>query len=85
MQTSDAFIQIDNVRRAFENSIALDGVSVSFERGAFSVLLGPSGCGKSILLRLIAGLDRPTAGVIRIEGKAVSDLPPSGRDLSMVF
>lgn len=85
MQTSDPFIQIDNVCRAFENSIALDGVSVSFERGAFSVLLGPSGCGKSTLLRLIAGLDRPTAGVIRIEGKDVTDLPPSGRDLSMVF
>ncbi|MDP2120918.1 MAG: ABC transporter ATP-binding protein [Hoeflea sp.] len=71
--------------RRFATATALDQVDVALPAGQFSVLLGPSGCGKSTLLRLIAGLDWPTEGRIRIGGRDVSGLPPVDRDLSMVF
>jgi NitT/TauT family transport system ATP-binding protein len=58
-------IRIDNVSRTFPNGVrALDHLSLSITAGDFVAILGPSGCGKSTLLRLIAGLDRPTAGSI---------------------
>jgi sn-glycerol 3-phosphate transport system ATP-binding protein len=71
--------------RRFSTSTALDAVDVHLPAGAFSVLLGPSGCGKSTLLRLIAGLDTPSEGTIRIGGKDVAALAPVARNLSMVF
>lgn len=78
-------IVISDVSRVFDQTRALDNVSVSLSRGDFSVLLGPSGCGKSTLLRLIAGLDEQTDGTIRIEGQDMQGKPPSARNLSMVF
>ena len=59
----------------------------SFEAlpGKFVVFLGPSGCGKSTALRLIAGLERPQAGEIVIDGSVLNDVPPSRRKLAMVF
>jgi multiple sugar transport system ATP-binding protein len=66
-------------------SRAVDEVHLTIEAGEFFVLVGPSGCGKSTLLRLIAGLERPTAGSIRIAAREVTDLPPSDRDIAMVF
>ena len=80
-----AGLVIDGVGRRFDTATALEGVSVALPAGQFSVLLGPSGCGKSTLLRLIAGLDSPTEGRIRLDGADITDLPPSRRDLSMVF
>jgi iron(III) transport system ATP-binding protein len=73
------------------NHAALTDVSFAVPTGAFVTLLGPSGCGKSTLLNLIAGLDRPTAGAIEIEGCMVCDVPnkvfvpPAERNISMVF
>ena len=70
---------------------ALNNVTFSVPEGAFVTLLGPSGCGKSTLLNLIAGLDKPTSGIIRIGSNTVYDsekkifAPPSQRDISMVF
>lgn len=55
------------------------------EDGEFLVLVGPSGCGKSTTLRMVAGLEIPTAGSIRIGGKDVTRLPPKDRDIAMVF
>ena len=53
---------------------ALDGVSVSFERGRFAAIMGPSGSGKSTLMHVLAGLDRPTAGSVVIDGNELADL-----------
>jgi sn-glycerol 3-phosphate transport system ATP-binding protein len=64
---------------------AVDGLSFSFEPGTLNVLLGPSGCGKSTTLRLIAGLETADAGRILIGDRDVTHLPPSERNISMVF
>jgi spermidine/putrescine transport system ATP-binding protein len=64
---------------------ALDNVSVAIRKGEFFTLLGPSGCGKTTLLRLIAGFDSPTSGIILIDGEDVSDLPPNKRPVNTVF
>ena len=64
---------------------AVDDVSFRAERGQLVALLGPSGCGKSTTLRMIAGLDEPTYGVIRIEGRDVTHVAPAKRGVSMVF
>jgi len=78
-------IQLEGVAKLWGDSRALDGISFSAEQGSFVVLLGPSGCGKSTTLRLIAGLDTPTAGTIHIGGRDVTHLPPAARGISMVF
>jgi sn-glycerol 3-phosphate transport system ATP-binding protein len=78
-------IELQDVAKHWGESRALDGITFSAEPGSFVVLLGPSGCGKSTTLRLIAGLDTPTAGTIRIGGRDVTRLPPAQRGLSMVF
>jgi sn-glycerol 3-phosphate transport system ATP-binding protein len=78
-------IQLESVAKHYGDSRALDGITFCAEPGSFVVLLGPSGCGKSTTLRLIAGLDSPTSGTIRIGERDVTRLPPAARGLSMVF
>ncbi|MGZ5038232.1 MAG: ABC transporter ATP-binding protein, partial [Usitatibacter sp.] len=78
-------IQLEKVAKHWGESRALDGITFAAEAGSFVVLLGPSGCGKSTTLRLIAGLDTPTEGTIRIAGRDVTRLPPAARGISMVF
>lgn len=68
-----------------EGVIALQHVSATIAPGEFVVLLGPSGCGKTTLIRLIAGLDEPTLGEVRFDGKSMNNLPPEQRDVAMVF
>ena len=60
-------------------------VSLRIEDGELVALVGPSGSGKTTLLRLIAGLETPTSGTIRIGGRVVNDVPPHRRDVAMVF
>lgn len=80
-----AYLQIDNLWKAFGDFIALKDVSLTIGEGEFICFLGPSGCGKTTLLRAIAGLDLQTRGVIRQAGKDISTLPPSRRDYGIVF
>jgi spermidine/putrescine ABC transporter ATP-binding subunit len=68
-----------------QETTAVDGVSLEIGRGEFFALLGPSGCGKTTLLRLIGGLEAPTAGTIRIDGIDVTAVPPHRRPVNMVF
>ena len=63
----------------------MNNVSFEVAEGEFCILLGPSGCGKSTVLRLIAGLEQPTAGSIVIDGKPVDHLAPRDRDIAFVF
>ncbi len=64
---------------------ALNGVNLAVEQGELLVLVGPSGCGKTTLLRLVAGLEEPTAGTVRIDGKTMNGISPGKRDVAMVF
>ncbi len=64
---------------------AVDRLSFAFDAGTLNVLLGPSGCGKSTTLRLIAGLEEADGGRIVIDGRDVTNLPPSRRNIAMVF
>jgi multiple sugar transport system ATP-binding protein len=79
-------ISIVGVSKQFPNgSRALDDVNLRIEDGQFAVLVGPSGCGKTTLLRIIAGLEKATSGIVRIGNQDVTHLPPGDRDVAMVF
>ena len=64
---------------------AIERLDLTFPSRELVVLIGPSGCGKSTTLRIVAGLEEPTAGTVTIDGKDVTALPPAQRDLAMVF
>jgi multiple sugar transport system ATP-binding protein len=78
-------IYLDEIRREFGSTVALDNVTIDVPHGEFLVLLGPSGCGKSTLLRIIAGLLTPTSGQVIIDDQDVTTLAPGKRDVAMVF
>jgi putative spermidine/putrescine transport system ATP-binding protein len=78
-------IRVLGLRKNYGPVVALDGVDITIERGEFFTLLGPSGSGKTTLLRLIAGFERPDAGVIELGGRDISRVPPYSRDVNTVF
>jgi multiple sugar transport system ATP-binding protein len=80
-----AVVEARRVTKLFDEVRAVDGIDLLAKEGEFLVLLGPSGCGKTTLMRLIAGLERPTQGKIVIDGADVTDLPPRARNIAMVF
>ena len=80
-----AEIHLQGVSKVFDKTVAVDNVALHIDDGEFMVLLGPSGCGKTTLLRLLAGLEYPNGGRVRIGDADVTDLPPRKRDLAMVF
>ncbi|MCL2519079.1 MAG: ABC transporter ATP-binding protein [Oscillospiraceae bacterium] len=75
-------IELINVFKAFNFNIILDDINLEINDGEFICLLGPSGCGKSTMLNLIAGLDSPTSGTIKIDGETISK---PGPDRTMMF
>ena len=80
-----AEVKFENITKKFNETVAVDNVSCSFEAGTLTTLLGPSGCGKTTSLRIIAGLERATEGKILIDNEDVTILPATDRDVSMVF
>jgi putative spermidine/putrescine transport system ATP-binding protein len=80
-----AYLELRELRRSFGPVVALDGIEIELEAGQFLSLLGPSGCGKTTALRLVAGFDHPDSGAIVIEGKDLTRVSPSRRDMGMVF
>lgn len=83
--TPTTVVEVDHVVRRFDAHAALAGVSLALREGEFFTLLGPSGCGKTTLLRLIAGLDHPDGGTIRIGGIDARDIPAHERPTNTVF
>ena len=80
-----AEVKFENITKKFNETVAVDNVSCSFEAGTLTTLLGPSGCGKTTSLRIIAGLERATEGKILIDNEDVTIQPATDRDVSMVF
>ncbi len=80
-----ADVRVEGLRREFGSLVAVKSVSFVFPEEAVTCLLGPSGCGKTTLLRMIAGLERPSAGVIRFGDRDVTALAAPRRDVAMVF
>jgi len=78
-------VKFENVSRHFDSVRAVDGVSLEIADGEFFSMLGPSGSGKTTCLRLIAGFETPTSGLISIHGTDVSGVPPYDRDINTVF
>ncbi len=78
-------LSVEHLSKAYGPVRAVDDVTLEVPEGATLALLGPSGCGKSTLLRLVAGLERPDAGRVRMGGADVTARPPQRRDLGMVF
>ena len=82
---ADVILELDAVAKRFGATVTADKLSLSIERGEFFTFLGPSGSGKSTILRMIAGLEPPDAGRIRIHGRDVAGVAPWNRNLGMVF
>lgn len=80
-----AVLELEGVEKRFGAVTALRGVDLVIREGEFFALLGPSGSGKTTMLRVIAGLERPTKGRVRIAGRDVTEYPPYVRNIGMVF
>lgn len=83
-----AFIEIRNLFKKFNQVIAVNNVNLDIQKGEILTLLGPSGCGKTTTLRCIAGLEKPDAGDVIIDGKPMFSqgfIPPAKREIGMVF
>ena len=80
-----ASISLQQITKTFGATRAVDDMQLEVADGEFFVLLGPSGAGKTTTLRLIAGLEQPDAGRVLMDGRDVTDVPPSHRDCAFVF
>jgi multiple sugar transport system ATP-binding protein len=80
-----AAVEFRNVRKSFGPVEVIKGVDVRIEDNEFAVFVGPSGCGKSTMLRMLAGLEKPTSGKVLIDGEVVNDRRPVDRGIAMVF
>jgi len=78
-------VRLRGIRRAFGDVVAIEGLDLDIAEGEFFTLLGPSGSGKTTTLRVIAGFERPDAGVVELGGVDVTRVPPSERDVNTVF
>ncbi|MGR3375717.1 ABC transporter ATP-binding protein [Salipiger abyssi] len=79
------YVALDGLTLAYGKTVAVEGLNLSIAKGELITLLGPSGCGKSTTMRAIAGLMTPSAGRIVIDGRDVTRLPPSKREVGLVF
>src|SRR5688572_15932040 len=80
-----AQVHLRGVKKSYDKLEVIHGIDMEIAHGEFIVIVGPSGCGKSTLLRMVAGLERITAGEVAIGGRVVNELEPKDRDIAMVF
>jgi spermidine/putrescine transport system ATP-binding protein len=81
----DVDVRLERVTKQFNETVAVDDLSLDIWRGEFFSLLGPSGCGKTTTLRMIGGFEEPTSGTIYLADKDVTGLPPYKRNVNTVF
>lgn len=82
---SEPLVVLDKVEKRFGDFVAVRDANLTIEDGSFVAIMGPSGCGKTTTLRMLAGLDAPTSGEIRIAGQVMNDVPAHERDTPMVW
>lgn len=82
---SQALVTFDKVGKLFNNFVAVKPISFEIGQGEFLAIMGPSGCGKTTTLRMLAGLESPTSGEIRFEGRVMNDVKPHERDTPLVW
>ncbi|UCD81207.1 MAG: ABC transporter ATP-binding protein, partial [Desulfobacterales bacterium] len=86
LQTAIApILHLEKICKRFGHTVIADNISLQVDKGEFFTFLGPSGSGKSTILRMVAGLEKPDAGKINLEGADVAQVPPWNRNLGMVF
>ena len=78
-------LELRALSKRYGTALAVDGISLSVERGEFLSILGPSGCGKTTTLRMVAGFERPDGGEIFLQGAPVGNTPPYERNVNTVF
>jgi len=78
-------IRLEELTKAFDDVVAVDGIDLHMPPGEFFTMLGPSGCGKTTTLRMIAGFEQPTSGRIMLDGSDVARVPPHKRNVNTVF
>jgi len=84
-QSKPVLLKIDRVTKKFDETVAVDDVSLSINKGEIFALLGGSGSGKSTLLRMLAGFEKPTEGRILLDGVDITEMPPYDRPINMMF
>jgi spermidine/putrescine transport system ATP-binding protein len=85
MNNTPPAVELVDIWKHFNDATALHGVNLTIDQGEFFSLLGPSGCGKTTSLRMIAGFEQPSQGMIRLLGREISQQPPNRRNVNMVF
>jgi glycerol transport system ATP-binding protein len=78
-------LELHTVSLKYGQDVIIDDVSLAFDRGTMNVLLGPTLAGKTTLMRLMAGLDKPTSGDVLVDGKSVVHVPVRSRSVAMVY
>ncbi|WP_188883324.1 ABC transporter ATP-binding protein [Halarchaeum grantii] len=78
-------LELGGVEKTYGDAVALRGIDLDVREGEFFTLVGPSGCGKTTTLRCVAGLEEPTAGTVRFDGRDVTGLAPEERNVGVVF
>ena len=82
---SEPLVELESVVKRFDDFVAVKSMDLTIGKGEFVAIMGPSGCGKTTTLRMLAGLEQPTEGEIRIGGELMNDVPPHDRDTPMVW
>jgi spermidine/putrescine transport system ATP-binding protein len=85
MASAPVDVRLDKVVKRFDDTVAVDGISLGIPHGSFFALLGPSGCGKTTTLRMIGGFEEPSEGAIYLGEQDVVGTPPYKRDVNTVF
>ena len=82
---AEPLVEIDNVTKRFDTFVAVEHIRLTIQRGEFLAIMGPSGCGKTTTLRMLAGLEAPSEGDIRLAGTSLLNVPAHLRDTPMVW
>ena len=78
-------VELENLTKKWGEVVGADSITLDINDGEFIAFLGPSGCGKTTTLLMIAGIYKPTEGLIRFDDKVVNQVPPKDRGVGMVF